>query len=56
MGTKEVWYSDLVHIEADDAVHLSKGEKVTFINWGNVVIREINRLKKYEIRTLLGAA
>ena len=43
MGTKEVWYSDLVHIEGDDAVHLREGEKVTFINWGNVVIQKIKR-------------
>ena len=43
IGTKEVWYSGLVYVEGDDAVHLQVGEKVTFINWGNIKINKINK-------------
>ena len=40
---KDVWYSDCVYMEGADAEHLKIGEMVTFINWGNLVIRAINR-------------
>jgi len=38
---KPVWYGSKVWIEKDDADHFSVGENVTFINWGNLVIKSI---------------
>ena len=40
---KPVWYGSKVWIEKDDADHFSVGENVTFINWGNLVIKSIDR-------------
>ena len=40
---KEVWYSSRVLVDKEDAVTLTPGEKVTLINWGNVVIQRINK-------------
>ena len=40
---KDVWYGPLVHIERADAETLKEGENVTFINWGNLVVKKINR-------------
>ena len=36
-----MWYSPVVYIEGDDAATLSKGETITFMNWGNAVIERI---------------
>lgn len=44
VGEKEVWYSSRVLIEGADAQTFSEGEKVTLINWGNVIITKINKL------------
>ena len=40
---KVVWYSSRVWIEKDDADHFTVGENVTFINWGNLVIKSIDK-------------
>jgi len=40
---KPVWYGSKVLIEKDDADHFTVGENVTFINWGNLVIKSIDR-------------
>ena len=40
---KDVWYSSNVYMEGADAETLTVGETVTFINWGNLVIKAINR-------------
>ena len=44
VGEKEVWYSSRVLLEGADAQTFSEGEKVTLINWGNVIITKINKL------------
>ena len=43
VGTKQVWYGPKVYIDGADAETLSQGEVVTFINWGNLIIKSINR-------------
>ncbi len=43
IGMKKVWYSQKVFIEGADAEHLHIGETVTFINWGNLVIKDIKK-------------
>ncbi|PVD25555.1 hypothetical protein C0Q70_13211 [Pomacea canaliculata] len=43
VGTKKVWYGPKVYIEGADAAVLAEGEVVTFINWGNIIIRKINK-------------
>jgi len=40
---KPVWYGSKVWIEKDDADHFVVGENVTFINWGNLIIKSIDR-------------
>jgi len=40
---KVVWYGSKVWIEKDDADHFTVGENVTFINWGNLVIKSIDK-------------
>ena len=39
---KEVWFSDRVYIEAEDAKCIKEGEKVTFMIWGNMLVTKIN--------------
>ena len=43
IGMKPVWYGARVLIEKDDADHFTVGETVTFINWGNLVIKHIDK-------------
>ena len=43
VGKKEVWYSSRVLLEGADAQTFYEGEKVTLINWGNVIITKINK-------------
>ncbi|NXI47785.1 SYEP ligase, partial [Galbula dea] len=43
VGLKPVWYSSEVLIEGADAETLTEGEVVTFINWGNLIITQLNR-------------
>ena len=43
VGTKKVWYTGKVLIDGADAETLSVGEMVTFINWGNLVVKAVNR-------------
>lgn len=40
---KSVHYSSKVYIDGADAEVLKVDEKVTFINWGNLAIKAINR-------------
>jgi bifunctional glutamyl/prolyl-tRNA synthetase len=40
VGIKKVWYGPRVLIDGADANSLSIGENVTFINWGNLVIKK----------------
>ncbi|KAK2184184.1 hypothetical protein NP493_277g03032 [Ridgeia piscesae] len=52
VGTKKIWYSGKVFIDGADAETLSPGEMVTFINWGNLVVKSINRNNTGEIESI----
>jgi len=43
IGEKNVYYSDHVFIEGEDAKALKEDEVVTFINWGNLRIKKVNK-------------
>ena len=43
IGMKSVWYGSKVWIERADAQDFAIGENVTFINWGNLMIKNILR-------------
>ncbi|GLV40122.1 Glutamyl-prolyl-tRNA synthetase [Carabus blaptoides fortunei] len=43
VGNKIVWVGPRVLIDAADAETLKEGENTTFINWGNLLIKKINR-------------
>merc|ERR1712226_1404282 len=43
IGMKKIWYCKSVFIEGEDACVLSVGENVTFINWGNLIIKDIKK-------------
>ncbi|KAJ8944960.1 hypothetical protein NQ318_013108 [Aromia moschata] len=43
VGTKEVWVAPRILIDRVDAECLKEGENATFINWGNLMIKRINR-------------
>uniref|UniRef100_A0A182SQU0 Bifunctional glutamate/proline--tRNA ligase n=1 Tax=Anopheles maculatus TaxID=74869 RepID=A0A182SQU0_9DIPT len=43
IGTKTVHYGPRVLIDLADAKELKEGENATFINWGNLMIRKVNR-------------
>ncbi|CAK9815538.1 Bifunctional glutamate/proline--tRNA ligase [Anthophora quadrimaculata] len=42
-GTKQVLAGSQLYIERDDADMLTEGHNVTFINWGNISIKKIER-------------
>lgn len=41
IGTKKIWIGPRVLIDYEDAEALRKGENATFINWGNLMIKDI---------------
>ena len=43
VGTKNVWVGPRVLIDYADAEVLKEGENTTFINWGNLLIKRINK-------------
>lgn len=43
VGVKQVWISSKVLIDRVDAESLKENENATFINWGNILIKKINR-------------
>ncbi|KAK6998090.1 bifunctional glutamate/proline--tRNA ligase [Biomphalaria glabrata] len=43
VGKKVVWYGPKVFIDGADAEVMTEGETITFINWGNLTIKKINR-------------
>uniref|UniRef100_A0A8C8FJ45 Bifunctional glutamate/proline--tRNA ligase n=1 Tax=Oncorhynchus tshawytscha TaxID=74940 RepID=A0A8C8FJ45_ONCTS len=45
VGMKEVWYGPRVLVEGADAETFTKGDMVTFINWGNIIITQIHNGK-----------
>lgn len=44
IGVKKVWVGPRVLIDYADAEVLKEGENTTFINWGNMLIKKINRV------------
>ncbi|KAL3288091.1 hypothetical protein HHI36_002542 [Cryptolaemus montrouzieri] len=43
VGTKSVWVGPKILIDRADAESLKEGENATFINWGNLIIKKINK-------------
>lgn len=43
VGNKEIWVGSRILIDRVDADQLKEGENATFINWGNLLIKKINR-------------
>ncbi|KAI4469059.1 prolyl-trna synthetase [Holotrichia oblita] len=43
VGEKELWIGPKILIDSVDAESLKEGENATFINWGNLLIKKINR-------------
>ncbi|KAF5270207.1 hypothetical protein FQA39_LY08421 [Lamprigera yunnana] len=43
VGLKDVWIGPRILIDLEDAEALKEGECATFINWGNLLIKKINR-------------
>ncbi|XP_070578959.1 bifunctional glutamate/proline--tRNA ligase-like [Ptychodera flava] len=43
VGNKKVYYSSKIFIDGADAETLSVDEVVTFINWGNIIIKKIHK-------------
>ncbi|XP_028392901.1 bifunctional glutamate/proline--tRNA ligase-like [Dendronephthya gigantea] len=52
MGTKKVWVSPKSYIEGADAETLHVDEKVTLINWGNFLVKAINRNQSGAIESI----
>lgn len=49
IGNKDVWTNSNILIDRLDAETLKENENATFINWGNLLIKKINRDKNGEI-------
>lgn len=43
VGNKETWIGPKILIDRVDAEQLKEGENATFINWGNLLIKNIKR-------------
>jgi len=41
LGTKDVFYSNTIYIEGDDAQSLSENEEVTLMDWGNAIVSQV---------------
>ncbi|ESO04653.1 hypothetical protein HELRODRAFT_78758, partial [Helobdella robusta] len=52
IGMKKVWYSDKVLIDGADAEELHVDEVVTFINWGNLIIKKIERGQSGKVKAI----
>lgn len=42
LGEKDVWYSQNVALEQEDARTFAEGEEITLMNWGNAIVKSIN--------------
>lgn len=47
VGDKDVWVGPKILIDLADAEALKEGENTTFINWGNLMIKKINRYRYF---------
>lgn len=43
VGNKTVVYDDVFYIEQKDAASFANGEEITLMNWGNAIVRDIQR-------------
>lgn len=43
VGEKELWIGPKILIDSVDAESLKEGENATFINWGNLLIKKVNK-------------
>ena len=43
VGQKTVWRGPTVLVDGEDAETMKEGENVTFINWGNITIKKVNK-------------
>ena len=43
VGQKTVWRGSTVLVDGADAETMKEGENVTFINWGNITIKKVNK-------------
>ena len=50
VGMKPVWYGSRILVEGADAEEFHVGENVTFINWGNLLIKDIKRYVYYPLK------
>jgi bifunctional glutamyl/prolyl-tRNA synthetase len=49
VGQKDVWVSDHILIDLADVDSLRVGENATFINWGNIRIKKIDKSKNGQV-------
>ena len=43
VGQKTVWRGPTVLVDGEDAETMKEGENVTFINWGNITVKKVNK-------------
>jgi bifunctional glutamyl/prolyl-tRNA synthetase len=43
IGQKSIWYSSVVLIEQEDAQLINSNDTVTFVNWGNLKIVDVEK-------------
>lgn len=41
LGEKDVWFSERMAIEQEDARTFAEGEEITLMNWGNAIVKKI---------------
>ncbi|EGC35109.1 hypothetical protein DICPUDRAFT_98001 [Dictyostelium purpureum] len=54
MGTKKVTFSNTLLLEQDDCVNIKDGEEVTLMNWGNAIVRTVERNDKGQVVSMQG--
>ncbi|XP_031617339.1 bifunctional glutamate/proline--tRNA ligase isoform X2 [Contarinia nasturtii] len=52
VGQKTIWTGPRILIDYEDAEMLKEGENTTFINWGNLLIKKINRNASKKITSI----
>lgn len=52
VGLKTIWIGPRILIDREDAETLKEGENATFINWGNLIIKKVNRNASGKIQSV----
>ena len=52
VGEKNVWTGPRILIDTADAMQLKENENATFINWGNLMIKKVNKNKEGKIESV----